>query len=94
MGKEKELLPIKEAFQLAQQPHQNQAKAGGGAEPHLRLGKRGRPRSREPASPSRPLSQGLPATLPTNLTTTQALQPSDPVRRGLRRGPLILWRRI
>ncbi|XP_065763601.1 condensin complex subunit 3 [Muntiacus reevesi] len=26
MGKEKRLLPIKEAFQLAQQPHQNQAK--------------------------------------------------------------------
>lgn len=26
MGAEKKLLPIKEAFQLAQQPHQNQAK--------------------------------------------------------------------
>ena len=26
MGAEKRLLPIKEAFQLAQQPHQNQAK--------------------------------------------------------------------
>lgn len=26
MGAEKKLLPIKEAFQLAQKPHQNQAK--------------------------------------------------------------------
>ena len=71
MGKEKRLLPIKEAFQLAGAAASPEpGEAGGGAEPHLRLGKRGRPRSGARLSPPRPLSQGLPATLPTNLTTT------------------------
>lgn len=73
MGAEKRLLPIKEAFQLAQQPHQNQAKlvvalsrtyhsvsdaARGTGPPPL-------------PSPARPsLSRGLPATFPTPRTKT------------------------
>lgn len=95
MGKEKRLLLIKEAFQLAQQPHQNQAKlvvALNRTYGSVSAAARG------PEPPPLPSPASLPGAsrYPPDKSRhdSRLFNLSDPVRRGLRRGPLILWRRI
>lgn len=81
MGAEKKLLPVKEAFQLAQQPHQNQAKLVVALSRTYRTVSAARGLGRRPSPPWDQLPPGASHDLPDSNLLNQFGEAWRPARR-------------